>query len=86
MFAQGGGWGIPISLHPTYVTLGGIEEKPIARNGEIVIRKVLSVTASFNHDLIDGAPATRFTKTFKKLVENGYQLFDLLPQKKISEK
>jgi hypothetical protein len=36
----------------------------------------LSLTISFNHEMIDGAPAARFTQRLKELIESGYGLFD----------
>ena len=37
-------------------------------------REYLSITLSFNHDLIDEAPAARFTGRLKELIESGYGL------------
>jgi hypothetical protein len=34
----------------------------------------LSLTVSFDHNMIDGAPAARFTQRLKELVESGYGL------------
>ena len=42
----------------------------------IEIREYLSLTVSFDHDIIDGAPAARFTERFKDLIESGYGLLD----------
>lgn len=36
----------------------------------------ISMTLSFNHELIDGAPAARFTERLKELIESGYSLDD----------
>lgn len=74
MFGSGGFWGIPVPNHTIQVTLGGIDEKPGVVAGEIHIREYLSVTISIDHDIIDGAPATRFAQRFKELVESGYGL------------
>ncbi len=74
MFGKGAGWGIPINDHPLDLTLGGIAEKPGVVNGHIAIREYLCITLSFNHDLIDGAPAARFTQRLKELIESGYGL------------
>lgn len=76
MFGTGGGWGIPVPNHSLQLTLGGIEEKPGVVDNQIEVRKYLSVTISFDHDVIDGAPAARFTHRLKKLVESGYGLND----------
>jgi pyruvate/2-oxoglutarate dehydrogenase complex dihydrolipoamide acyltransferase (E2) component len=74
MFGKGGGWGIPINDHTLDLTLGGIAEKPGVVDGQIAIREYLCITLSFNHALIDGAPATRFTERLKELIESGYGL------------
>lgn len=58
------------------VTLGGIAEKPVVVDGKIEIREMLSVTVSFDHDIVDGAPAARFTSQLKSLVEGGYGLVE----------
>jgi pyruvate/2-oxoglutarate dehydrogenase complex dihydrolipoamide acyltransferase (E2) component len=45
--------------------VGGIGVKPGVVDGHIAIREYLSLTISLNHDLIDGAPAARFTERLK---------------------
>jgi pyruvate/2-oxoglutarate dehydrogenase complex dihydrolipoamide acyltransferase (E2) component len=70
MFGQGGGWGIPIAATPLFITLGGIAEKPGVAQGQIQIREVLSLTLTFDHDVVDGAPAARFTSRLKELIES----------------
>jgi len=74
MFGTGGGWGIPVPNHSLQLTLGGIREKPGVVDHRIELRQSMSVTVSFDHDLIDGAPAARFIQRLKKLVEGGYGL------------
>jgi len=74
MFASGGGWGIPISLHTTFLLIGGIESKSVVRDKKIVIREVVNVTFSFDHDLIDGAVASRLTTRVKELIESAFGL------------
>jgi pyruvate/2-oxoglutarate dehydrogenase complex dihydrolipoamide acyltransferase (E2) component len=75
MFGKGAGWGIPIT-GTLMMTVGGISEKPGVVDGQIVIRDYLSLTISFDHDIIDGAPAARFTQRLKDLIESGYGLPD----------
>ena len=74
MFGKGGGWAIPYAVHTLEVALGGIGEKPGVVDGRIEIREVLSITLMFDHDIIDGGPAARFTSRFKELIESGYGL------------
>lgn len=72
MFGTGGGWAIPVPNHTLQLTLGGISDKPVVINEQVEIRELLSVTLSFDHDVVDGAPAARFTQRLKELVEAGY--------------
>ncbi len=77
MFGKGAGWGIPPATPPSlWITVGGIGEKPGVVDGQIAIRDHLSLTISFDHDIIDGAPAARFTQRLKDLIESGYGLDD----------
>jgi hypothetical protein len=77
MFGKGAGWGIPPASPPSlWITVGGIGEKPGVVDGQIVIRDYLSMTISFDHNIIDGAPAARFTQRLKELIESGYGLGD----------
>ena len=39
------------------------------RDGQVVARPMLPLTLSFDHAVIDGAPAARFTETLRTLVE-----------------
>lgn len=74
MFGNGAGWGIPLPVYTMTATLGGIAEKPAVFEGEIVAREMLSITLTFDHDILDGAPAARFADRLKQLVEAGYGL------------
>src|SRR5713226_1548421 len=77
MFGKGAGWGIlPANAHPLWMTVGGIGQKPGVVDGQIAIRDYLSLTISFDHNIIDGAPAARFTERLKDLIESGYGLDD----------
>ena len=76
MFGEGAGWGIPLASHTLVITVGGIGEKPGVVDGHIAIRDYLSLTISFNHEMIDGAPAARFIQRLKDLIESGYGLDD----------
>jgi pyruvate/2-oxoglutarate dehydrogenase complex dihydrolipoamide acyltransferase (E2) component len=76
MFGKGAGWGIPLASHCLWMTVGGIGEKPGVVDGHIATREYLSLTISFDHETIDGAPAARFTQRLKDLIESGYGLED----------
>ncbi len=74
MFGKGAGWGIPVNDHTLDLTLGGVASKPGIVDGHIAIREYPCLTLSFDHALIDGAPAARFTERLQELIEQGYGL------------
>ena len=74
MFGKGGGWAIPLDYHTLDVAVGGTTEKPGVVDGRIAIREYLCMTLSFDHDVIDGAPAARFVSRLRELIESGYGL------------
>lgn len=80
MFGSGGGWGLPVSNHTLQITLGGIAKRPALVNGQLENRQVLCVTISFDHDLVDGAPAARFAQTLKEFIEGRAVLDELTEQ------
>ena len=81
MFGNGAGWGIPPALPTLIMTVGGIGEKPVLVEGHIALRDYLSLTISFDHDIIDGAPAARFIERLKELIESGFGLLDSTEEK-----
>jgi pyruvate/2-oxoglutarate dehydrogenase complex dihydrolipoamide acyltransferase (E2) component len=75
MFGKGhDGWGIASGSHGLDLIVGGTARKLTEVEGQIVSREVLSLTIIFDHDVIDGAPAARFTHTLVELIESGYGL------------
>jgi pyruvate dehydrogenase E2 component (dihydrolipoamide acetyltransferase) len=42
------------------LAMGKVQEKPVVRDGEIVVRKMLPLTLAFDHRIADGADAARF--------------------------
>ncbi len=60
-------------LNPPQVGILGlhkIEERPIALNGEIVIRPMMYVALSYDHRIVDGREAVQFLVRVKKLLED----------------
>ena len=78
MFGEGGGWGIPIPLYTLNLTLGGIATKPGIVEGRIEPREYLHVTLSFDHDIVDGAPAARFAERLRGLIEGAEGLEEFI--------
>ena len=57
-----------------WITVGGIGRKREDVDGQITTRDDLSLTVSFDHNMMDAAPGARFTERFKELIESGYGL------------
>lgn len=62
----------PIINAPQSAILGmhNIVERPVAENGEVVIRPVMYVALSYDHRIIDGRESVTFLKTIKELIED----------------
>ncbi len=75
MFGEGhGGWGIYPVTGTLGLVVGSIAQKPAVVEGQIEPREILHLTVTFDHDVIDGAPAARFTRRLVELMESGYGL------------
>lgn len=75
MFGSYTGWGLGfLPMHSLGLTVGCITQKPGVVDGRIEPREYLSLTVSFDHDIVDGAPAARFSQSLSQLIESGYGL------------
>lgn len=54
--------------------IGRIVARPVGLNGQIVLRDTVALSLSFDHRLVDGAPAARFLARIKQFVERPYTL------------
>jgi pyruvate dehydrogenase E2 component (dihydrolipoamide acetyltransferase) len=54
--------------------VGNIKPQPVARDDQVVIRKIMHLSLAFDHRLVDGAPAARFLQHVKDLIEEPYLL------------
>ena len=71
MFADGGGFGLtPLSLMSLEVVVGGMTQRPRVIGDHIEIRDMLDLTVAVDHNVVDGAPATRFAAELRNLVES----------------
>ena len=72
----GGLMSTPIINPPQSAVLGlhRIEDRPVVRNGEIVIRPMMYLALSYDHRLIDGREAVTALKTIKEAIEDPTRL------------
>ncbi|WP_158737264.1 dihydrolipoamide acetyltransferase family protein [Alteribacillus sp. YIM 98480] len=66
----------PIINQPQSAILGvgSINEEGVGVNGVLKLRPMMSLSLSFDHRVIDGAPAAAFLTTLKEILENPYQM------------
>jgi len=66
----------PIINHPESAILGvgRIKAMPAVVDGDIAVRQMVWLSLTFDHRLVDGAPAARFLQYIKRLIEEPYLL------------
>jgi len=79
MFGHSSGWALTPPMHSLGLVVGGIAQKPAVVAGRIEPREILSLTVTFDHDVVDGAPAARFVRRLLELIESGYGLTEVQP-------
>ncbi len=57
------------------LAVGAIVDKPVALDGEVVIRPMMTLTLSYDHRAIDGAEAGKFMRTLKHYMADPIQIF-----------
>ncbi len=67
----------PILNPPQSGVLGmhAVQERPVARDGQVVIRPMMYLALSYDHRIIDGREAVQFLKKVKEYVEEPEELF-----------
>ena len=67
----------PVINYPEVGILGPnkIVERPVVKNGQVVIRKMMNLSSSFDHRVVDGYDAAEFIQRIKGLLENPAALF-----------
>lgn len=65
-------YGTPIINMPQCAVLGlhGVKDRPVAVNGEIVIRPMMYLALTYDHRIVDGREAVTFLRTIKELIED----------------
>lgn len=67
---------VPYSKVPMLIATGAIKEKALVEDGRVVIGKVMSVNATFDHRLIDGFHASVMARVLREWLEHPYEHFD----------
>ena len=64
--------------------MGRVVEKPVVYQGEITKRSMMFLSLTFDHRVIDGAPAAAFLHTLKSHLEDPGGWWRLCPERSIS--
>lgn len=75
---------MPAAKVPAVIVLGKIEERPVVRNGEIVIRTLLPLTGTFDHRIVDGAQIGRLARGIKRNFRKP-QWLDEIPEEELAQ-
>jgi 2-oxoisovalerate dehydrogenase E2 component (dihydrolipoyl transacylase) len=75
--ALGGIVSTPVINHPEVAIVGvnRIVDRPVIRNGGMVARKMMNLSSSFDHRVIDGMVAAEFIQTIRGYLESPATLF-----------
>ena len=67
----------PVINHPEVAIIGvnKLVERPVVKNGQIVVRKMMNLSSSFDHRVVDGYDAAAFIQRVKGLLEHPAALF-----------
>ena len=57
---------MPAAKVPAVIVLGKMEEKPVVRNGKIVVRTILPLTGTFDHRIVDGMQIGKLARGIKR--------------------
>lgn len=74
MFSREPVWFIPHGSGTVLITVGSIEKRMVFNGERYEEREFLCLTGSFDHDIVDGAPAARFMNQFLETVKRGIGL------------
>ena len=80
MYAKQPFWVVPHGSATVLLSVGSIVNRLVLVDDKIESREHLCLTASFDHDIIDGAPAARFTNDLLEEIKSGRLLIELLKQ------
>jgi len=78
MFGAGPMWLVPLTNATVTVAVGAIARRAALVDGRLLEREHLCLTVSFDHDIVDGAPAARFATRFVELLSSGDEVRQLI--------
>jgi 2-oxoisovalerate dehydrogenase E2 component (dihydrolipoyl transacylase) len=67
----------PVINRPEVAIIGPnkIIERPVVRGGQVVVRKMMNISSSFDHRVVDGYDAAAFIQALRGVLEHPASLF-----------
>ena len=69
---------VPYSRVPLLLALGSIEERAVVEDGQLAVRRVMDVGATFDHRILDGGHAAKMHRILRDWMEDPFGHFDRL--------
>jgi pyruvate dehydrogenase E2 component (dihydrolipoamide acetyltransferase) len=93
MITSVGMWGVtnaysPLTAYyrvPVLVLVGAVEPRPVARAGSVVVRPMLTITATFDHRYVDGFQAAQFAAAIHEYCANPSHFEPPIPEAEPAE-
>ncbi len=69
---------VPYSRVPLLIAMGSVRTMPVVEDGEVITGKVMRVSVTFDHRILDGAHAAAMAKTVRAWMEHPFDHFDAI--------
>ena len=69
---------VPYSGVPFLLAVGAVEERPVVEGGAVVVAKMMSINATFDHRVVDGFHASVMSKVLRAWLERPFEHFDAI--------
>ena len=71
---------VPYSKVPILLATGEATERAVVEDGQVVVRKMMAVNATFDHRIIDGFHAAVMSRVLRKWIEHPFENFDRIEE------
>jgi len=74
---------VPYAHVPILVAPGAVLDVPVVQDGKVIPGKLMHISATFDHRIIDGFHAARLANTMRAMLEDPFKRFDTLKEESI---
>lgn len=76
---------VPYSRVPLVIAMGAVNDAPVVQDGKVIPAKVMRLSASFDHRILDGAHTAQMVRKLRERIEDPYTHFDSLEGRSASD-